>query len=60
MNFLAQIPDVTTFTLPSWASDAAAQAFFYGFAFGCIVRIIRACLRWFKRAGGDGGGGEAS
>jgi hypothetical protein len=58
MIYIAQsIPDVTTFTVPSWASTDAGHAFFLGFALASVIRIIRACLRWFKRAGSDGGGG---
>ena len=51
------IYDVTTFSVPLWASTDAAHTFFLGFAFGCVVRIIRASLRWFKRVGNEGGGG---
>lgn len=45
------MPDWTTFTLPTWAVTDEAQAWFCGLAFGCIFRVFRAGLTWFKRAG---------
>jgi len=43
--------DFTTISLPAWAVTEEAQAWFYGFAVMCFVRIFRAGLKWFKRAG---------
>jgi len=46
------IPDVTTFTLPSWATSQAAQAFFYGLAFAIVLRLVRIGIRWFSAVSG--------
>lgn len=40
-------------TIPAWAVDDEARAWFAGFALGCILRVIRAALRWFKRVADD-------
>ena len=55
MIYLAQIPDVTTFALPSWCDTDAAHAFFLGMAFAVVVRVLRVCIKWFKRVGNEGG-----
>jgi len=41
------------FDMPSWAVSDEAQAWVSGFFLMAMVRIFRACLRWFKRAGDD-------
>lgn len=38
-------------TLPEWAVSPEAQAWAYGFGAMALVRIFRAGLLWFKRAG---------
>lgn len=36
-------------SLPSWAVTPEAQAWCLGLGAACMVRILRAGLRWFKR-----------
>lgn len=43
--------DFTTFTMPAGITSDEAVAFCSGLFVGAFVRIIRAALRWFKRAG---------
>jgi hypothetical protein len=45
------MPDWETITLPAWATTDEAKAWAAGLIFGCIFRIFRAGLRWFKGAG---------
>lgn len=52
IHLLAELP----FIMPEWAVSDEAQAWVCGFFLMATVRIFRACLRWFKRAGRDGGG----
>jgi len=62
LPILAQIP--TTFdvpgigpvTMPEWVVTEEAAAFFMGFAVGAGVCLVRAALRWFKRADGTNHG----
>lgn len=49
---------MTPVTLPTWAASEYAQAWLYGFVFTGVVLVTRAALRWFKRVGRDGSGGE--
>jgi len=39
--------------LPAWATDPEAQAFYYGFFFGAVIRIVRSLMRFIKRSDGD-------
>lgn len=43
--------DFTTFTMPAGVTTDEAVSFFSGLFVAAFVRIIRASLRWFKRAG---------
>lgn len=45
------IPDFTTYVWPSWAYSDAAKLWLAGFVTAAMIRIFRASLRWFKRAG---------
>jgi len=45
--------DFTTWTLPVGVTTDLAIVFFFGMFTGASVRLIRAALRWFKRAGVD-------
>lgn len=38
-------------TLPAWALTDEAKAWFLGFGAMALVRVFRACLIWFRRAG---------
>lgn len=38
-------------SLPAWALTDEAKAWFLGFGAMALVRIFRAALIWFKRAG---------
>lgn len=38
-------------SLPAWATTDEAKAWALGLGAGCLVRIIRIGLRWFKRVG---------
>ena len=51
IHLLADLP----FTMPDWAVSDEAQAWFCGFYLMAMVRIFRACLKWFKRTGQDQG-----
>jgi len=44
MNFLPS-------ELPEWATSEEAQIWVVGFTVSAMVRIFRACIKWFKRAG---------
>lgn len=44
-------PDFSTFDWPSWVRSDAAKMWLAGFIVGALVRLFRAALRWFKRAG---------
>ena len=48
--------DFTSISIPDWALTDEAKAWFLGFGMIAFVRIFRACLRWFKRAGVDAEG----
>jgi len=43
--------DFTLITVPLYMVTNEGKAFFLGLAVGCMVRVFRAALRWFKRAG---------
>jgi len=47
------IPDFTSFEFPAWAVSDEAKVWLCGFIVAAMVRIFRAALRWFKRAGTD-------
>ena len=50
-----EVPGLGEVTLPSWAAGNAELAFFFfGFAAAVGIRLVRAGLRWFKRADGVG------
>ncbi len=51
IHLLADLP----FTMPEWAVTDEAQAWVCGFFLMGTVRIFRAGLKWFKRAGHDQG-----
>lgn len=38
-------------TIPEALTTDEAQAWWLGFGAMALVRIVRACLRWFKRVG---------
>lgn len=46
------------FVMPAWAVSDDAQAWVSGFVLMGMVRIFRACLRWFRRTGTEGGGSD--
>lgn len=43
--------DFENWTLPASLVTDEARAFFFGLFTGAFVRLFRATLRWFKRAG---------
>jgi len=43
--------DFNDWTLPPGLLTDASKAFFFGLFTGAFVRLFRAALRWFKRAG---------
>lgn len=43
--------DFTTFTMPAGITSEEGIAFMFGLFVGAFVRLFRAALRWFKRAG---------
>lgn len=43
--------DFTTWSLPALLVSDEAKVFFLGLFTGAFVRLFRASLRWFKRAG---------
>jgi hypothetical protein len=51
MNF----PDWQAYQFPTWLLTDEAKAFYLGVIFGALVRLFRACLRWFSRAMDDRG-----
>lgn len=46
--------DFSNIDLPDWATTDEAKAWFLGFVAMGMVRLFRAGLRWFKRAGAEG------
>lgn len=47
-----EVPVVGTVTMPAWTVNSPeAAAFFIGLLFGAGVLLLRAALRWFKKAG---------
>jgi len=38
-------------TFPAWATSDESKAWLLGFTAAAMVRIFRASLKWFKRAG---------
>ena len=42
-------------SLPSWAVTDEAKAWMLGLGAACMVRVFRACLKWFKSVGNDRG-----
>jgi len=49
----AQLFDPATVSMPAWAVSDEAKAWVLGFIFGALVRITKASLLHFKRAGSD-------
>lgn len=47
------MPDFTSITFPAWVYSDAMRAFLLGLIVGASIRILRAGLRWFKKAGTD-------
>jgi len=56
---IAQVPGPvfnwwgTDIYLPAWATTDEAAAWFVGFCLGCMLRLFRVGLRWFRRVGDD-------
>lgn len=46
------VPGIGTVTVPAWATTPELALFFAGIATAAGVKLIRAGLRWFKKADG--------
>lgn len=46
------VPAIGTVTVPAWATTPELALFFAGIATAAGVKMVRAALRWFKRADG--------